>query len=198
MSWLLALTGGLAGATLTVGSQWILNWWRRPRLVVTFAESEPGCCVETNADVRTSTGQIVGQAQQRYLRLRVANVGRSSATNVSACITGISHKAPGTGQRHFEEEVCDLRISLSHATIVNLAAGAHRFFDLVHTSIGGPEEGLSFDFDKIPLRLAAQGYGSGSYEFRAFIAAENALSVTHKATWSWDGTFTGLRIQPAS
>ena len=67
-----AVTGGLAGAALSIITQWISRWWLRPRLEILFANEEPGCRIDTN--VAGGTDPVL-----RFIRLKVKNSGRSTA-----------------------------------------------------------------------------------------------------------------------
>jgi hypothetical protein len=59
-----ALTGGLAGATLTLIVNWIKGRWQKPQILVLFHNDEPGCRVDTN--VLGGTDPIL-----RFVRLKV-------------------------------------------------------------------------------------------------------------------------------
>jgi hypothetical protein len=192
-SWLPAtLTGGLAGSVLTLGGQALVRHCARPRLQIRFGADLSGCIVNTPED----GGQQ--NIQQRYLRLRIENVGRTFAKNTSVCVTRIDFTAAGTGTHTFSEEVNELRLSRSDAatpSTFNLAAGGHQFVDLVHTQ---QEQGkavvLIFDFFRAAGRLTRLGYGPGQYQMTVFVAAENCQSVTRTVKWSFDGTLRGLTI----
>jgi hypothetical protein len=181
-----ALTGGLAGATLTIVVNSIKNHWLRPVLLVLFANDEPGCRVDTN---------VVGENgySRRFIRLKIKNAGRSTARGVSACVTELSFVAPGTN-RIFRDDVLDLIPAFGQPSPFLLAPGAHRFVDLAFVG----KEPLSFNyvFRNIPARLQEQGLGAkaGSYGARIFVSSENTKAVERFASWNWDGQFPGLDI----
>lgn len=167
------VTGGLAGATLTIIYQWLRQSWLKPRLEILFANKEPGCRVDTN---------IVGGTQNvaRYLRLKVKNSGRSTAHDVSVCVTKLTFTAPGAGSHTFRDDVLDLKLTLTPDTLrFRLAPCAHRYIDLAHTDRSGQGANFIYDFaGLIPARLERlrqQGvFGTQAGEFGAeiFVSAE--------------------------
>jgi hypothetical protein len=203
MNILSVLTGGLAGAILTLTGQFFIRLWGRPRLAIRFAKDEPGCAVNTPAwlldesgkPLRNQNGDI-RTAQTRYLRLHLNNRGRTFAQNTSVCITRIDFRASGAGAHTFAEEVFDLKLSLTgDRAVFNLAALGHRFIDVVHTQQEqGKQAELHFDFLRGAARLGLLGYGPGQYEMTVFVAAENCKSEMDRVRWSWDGTLNGLTI----
>lgn len=84
--WPAALTGGLAGASLTQLTQLFVRWWSAPSLVAEFDAAIEGCVVD-GEDGRLVAG-LPGKT--RYLRLRVTNHGRSIAKDVQVIVTRIS------------------------------------------------------------------------------------------------------------
>ena len=200
-----ALSGGLAGAILTLGGQGLIRFRNRPRPAIRFLDSVPGCVVNTPAwlmdeqdkPLKDENGNI-RIVQQRYLRLRIENTGRMLAQNTAVCVTEIIFRAGGAGVRTFAEEVFDLKLALTRdRAIFNLPAGGHRLVDLVHTQQEpGQQVQLGFDFVRGSARLNTMGFGIGQYEMTVFVAAENCLSVTGRVRWSWDGTLDGLMIIP--
>ena len=139
VGWLVpTLSGGLAGALLTLAGQAFIRRFNRPQPQIRFEADLPGCIVDTPAIVTDGEGRpsLDNQGnrrnvQQRYLRLRIENVGRTFAQNASVCVTQIDFTAAGAAARSFREEVHDLRVSRSNPaetrTTFNLAAGGHRF-----------------------------------------------------------------------
>jgi len=63
--------------------------------------NEQGCVVETPARIESPPGTVVADCEQRYLRLKVRNRGRSFARNVALCVTRISYTAVGAGTTDF-------------------------------------------------------------------------------------------------
>ena|ERR1700730_6745033 len=183
-----ALTGGLAGSALTIFSQWVSRVWLRPRLKILFRDGEKGCCVQTRA--------AGGPNATRYLRLKVRNLGRSTARGVSVQVTKLTFSDPNTGSRIFDEDVMDLRLSLQRGDVLSFPIAPHgyRFVDLVY--VNETELIHHYDFDVAPERLPEQGFGtdSGTYGAEIFAVAENAKAVRNYVTWSWDKTFSGLKI----
>jgi hypothetical protein len=190
---LTSLTGGLAGAVITLVTQNSLRHWNRPMLEIGC--DDEGCDVRTRA-VRTD---LSGNppVEQHYLRLRITNKGKNFARNVSGCITSISYRDDRAGSKTvFKAEVVDLKLALTtDRAIFDLAAGGHRFVDLVYClqETGNPNH-LYFDFVKTPSNLLFQGYGNGKYEMKVFVAADNAQSVSNDFGWSWDGALEGLKF----
>jgi hypothetical protein len=196
-----ALTGGLAGSVLTLVSQWCLRRWSQPKLEIVFQSEEPGCDVNTPAFRVDQDGNFILhegnriEVQQRYLRLKLKNSGRTFAENCSVCITKFEFRAPGQGRRVFEEEVLDLGLALTGLTVFNLAAKGHRFLDLARTH-DDPSQGHLFGvcFAQVPARLGRELYGAGSYKMEVFVAANNAKSKSYDIEWAYDGPAGGLRI----
>lgn len=204
MWWPSVFFGGLAGSLLTLGGQAACRYWKRP--ILEIKQNEKGCRVETPAWVVDNKGDVVTgpdgkplKVEQVYLRLKIKNRGRTFARNASVCVTDITYERDGTGQRLFSEEVLDPKLSLiGHRALLNLASGAHRFVDLVHTEErAGHPVALKFDFIAWPFRMEALGFSHGHYEFTVFVVAENAQSNSSKVKWSWDGTLKGLKIEAA-
>jgi hypothetical protein len=192
-SWTAVLLSGFAGALLTLSVQGIIHWWRKPVLRLLFTEKVRGCRVATPAwnFQDQQTGVIGTSAEQAYLRLKVANPGRTFAKNVSVCVTHIAF-ADGTP---FSEEVLDLKVALtSDRDNFNLASKGHRFVDFAHCDRRNHATALHFDFAIIPARLHERRLGPGRYEMQVFASAENAASVHASCRFQWDGTLEGLRI----
>jgi hypothetical protein len=134
----------------------------------------------------------------KYLRLKVENRGKTFAKKVSVCVTQIKYKAPGKGESTFAEEVFELSLAptVGNPYVFNLAAQAHRFVDLVHTSSDDQNNlDLVFDFGKGTQRLAALNMSSGDYDAKVFVSAENAKSVARNVQWSYGYTLDSLKIE---
>lgn len=89
-----ALTGGLAGALITLGAQSFFRYWNRPILGILFQKNEDGCDVSTQGWIVDYQGNPITDTQgnrrnvrQHYLRLKVTNRGKTFAKNVSVCVT---------------------------------------------------------------------------------------------------------------
>jgi hypothetical protein len=185
-----ALSGGLAGALFKA----VWDWWWRPILVVRFTPDIDGCVVDTDGIPTDANKRPIANAAPipcSYLRLHVRNRGWSFARNVSVSVTRITFRAPGAGTRESAEEVLDLKVAMIEKLTVNLAMGAHRFFDVVHAE---GDNKLVVDFDLAPLRLNSQGYDAGNYVLRVFVAAENVTSVPATIRWTWNGPKNSLQI----
>jgi hypothetical protein len=195
------LSGGLAGAILTLSVQGFVRWWNIPVLAIVFRGREPGCRVPTHAwsgdeQCKPHTDPQVKPVaiHQQYLRLKIENRGNTFHKNVSACVTNIRFSAPGYGERAFPEEVFDLQLARTGGTVFNLASEGHRFLDLVHTEDTAQGHSLSFDFVKASVRLAQMGFGAGIYMMKVFVSAENAASISDEVTWSYEGPLGGVKI----
>jgi hypothetical protein len=199
---LTALTGGLAGAFITLGGQALIRYRNRPRPEILFSANVRGCVVNTPAWREDQQGNILNDPegnprvfQQRYLRIRIDNIGRAFAQNASVSVTRISFQSAGQDTAHFAEEVFDLKLALTKdKAIFNIPAGGHRFVDLIHSEQEGQHIKLVFDFVVSAARLNLLGFGVGRYAMTVFVAAENCQSVTSHIRWSWDGTLNGLEI----
>jgi hypothetical protein len=181
-----ALTGGLAGAALTIVVNSLISYWRRPILTVVFDNREPGCRVDTN--VAGQTGYV-----RRFIRLKIKNEGRSTAHSVSVCVTELTFTAPGTS-RIFKDDVLDLIPAFNYPSPFILAPNAHRYIDLAFVSKDPVT--FSYIFRNIPTRLHEQGFGSraGAYGAKIFVSSENANAAEQVVSWGWDGQFPGLDI----
>jgi hypothetical protein len=202
--WIPALSGGLAGALLTLFGQSAVRWWNRPILSIVFRE-EPGCSVPMDGwMVNKSSGEPLldparnpRRAKMHYLRLRIENRGNTFAKNISVCVTQISCRASGTGDKSFAEEVFELSVAQTagNTLVFNLPSGGHRFIDFVHTSLDDTNcLELIFDFGKATHRLASLNFGSGRYKVKVFASAENAASLAHDLHWSFGGSVDSLKI----
>jgi hypothetical protein len=201
-----ALTGGLAGALLTLFGQALCRWWNRPLLEIVFGNETRGCVVpvegwiadkETGVPIKNSNGNL-RRGKMKYLRLKVENRGKTFAKNVSLCVTQITYKAAGRGESRFEEEVFELSLAptAGNPYVFNLAAQGHRFMDLVHTSLDDQNNlELVFDFGKGAHRLAGLNMGSGDYDAKVFASAENARSIVRNVHWSYGNTLDSLTIE---
>jgi hypothetical protein len=206
--WITGLTGGLAGALLTLFGQALWRWWNRPILEIVFRD-EPGCIVpvegwlldkSTLTPLKNSLGNT-RRGKFRYLRLKIENRGKTFAKNVSVCVTQITYRAAGTGEQTFEEEVFELGLAptAGNRFVFNLAAGGHRFVDFVHTLLDDENNlELVFDFGEGAHRLASLNLGSGNYVVKVFASAENAESITRDLHWSYGKTIDSLRIDAGS
>jgi hypothetical protein len=119
-----ALFGGLAGAILTQVSNLLLSAWRQPKLEILFSRAEVGCVTETPVLASGKRGE------QRYLRLRVRNVGRSAVHGVNVCVTSIQYFPASGAPVIFTREVLDLQRALSGEIKFDLGRGGYRFVDL--------------------------------------------------------------------
>lgn len=181
-SWITAFTGGLAGALLTFTFQWLLAVYRRPRLQVIFDQSEPGCAVDAVPDL------------QRYLRLKVRNVGRTTAHQVGLSITSIIYEAPDGTRTPFNEEVLDLKAGMTGDQLFNLPPEAHRFADLALSFLADQMAQHSFDFVRHPRRLEGFAQRVGRYKADVFVSANDAAPRRLTVEWEWDGSIAGLNI----
>jgi hypothetical protein len=203
-SLLIILSGGLAGAILTLGVQSFVRYRNRPRLGISFYADDPGCTVNTPGYLVNGDGALATDGdgnprivQQRYLRIKIRNFGRSFARDVIAYVTRISYRPVDGQEQVFAEEVFDLKLALTgKQSVFNLAPDSHRFVDLVHSQQERNQAvGLGFDFVIGAVRLGLLGFGVGQYEMRMFVAADNGQSVSDTLRFSWDGTLNGLTIQ---
>jgi len=207
--WVTALTGGVAGAVMTLVAQGAFRWWRRPILDIAFSDGEEGCRVPVEGvlvDPKTyeplkhpATGKQ-RQGKLVYLRLKLRNRGLTFARNVTIFVTNITYRAAGTGAKTFEEEVFELSLAQTagDTLVFNLASRGHRFADLVHTAQDDQGQ-LSFvlDFGKAAHRLVPLNFGEGEYTAKVFVAAENAKSLKRDIRWSYGATVDSLRIVPS-
>src|SRR6266849_2554162 len=106
INWLTAFSGGLAGAVLTQFVSLFIWWLRRPKLCLTFAESQRGCNVVTQA---RHTPRVHGQ--QRWLRIHVQNKGWATAYEVNVSATELVFYGESGPPQVFAEEVLDLRLA---------------------------------------------------------------------------------------
>jgi hypothetical protein len=197
------LTGGLAGALLTLVGQAVWRWWDRPILEIVFREGS-GCSVPMDGYLMDMTGvPLKDQAgnlrrgKAHYLRLKIENRGKTFAKNASVCVTQITCRSAGTGAKTFAEEVFDLNLAQTagNTLVFNLASSGHRFVDFVHSSLDDQNNlELIFDFGKAAHRLAPLKFGSGRYDVKVFASAENAKSITRVLHWSYGKTVDSLKI----
>jgi hypothetical protein len=63
--------------------------------------------------------------QTKYLRLKIKNRGKTFAKNVSLCVTHVTYKSGGVGEKTFPEEVFELRLAQTETVnpfVFNLTA----------------------------------------------------------------------------
>lgn len=192
----LALSSGVMGALIALAGQSLKNWWNQPVLSIRFDRDEHGCEVETKGAVtftnivgQTVTPYSVASSENRFLRIKLLNRGRTSAQNVTVSITRLSFRAPGTGEKDFSEEIFDLKLAGTEQTAFNLARSGHRFVDLLHTSVftpvngqvmvelDKPQEGCQarryFDVQPSGWRLEDLGMTKGDYRVALLVTADN-------------------------
>jgi len=198
-----AFSGGVAGALLTQGVTIFLGWWRKPVLKIIFAANEPGCVVDTPAVQLGSDRTIAAHGNQRYVRVKLQNIGRSTANGVIVSIQHITFYPTNTGQPSvFAEEVFDLSVSLSQlSTPFDLGCGAYRFLDLFCSEQFGSGPVTTRFSVRNPTgrhpQLFVGGGDAGSYAVRLFASSNQSDSVSATLQWHWDGALHGLTI-PAS
>jgi hypothetical protein len=179
--------GGLAGAFFRE----IAEWPRRPQLELIFAPNDRGCVVDTPATQGARPGR------QRYLRLRVRNIGRTTAHDVTVGLTEITFHSEVGNADLFDKEVFELPLSMSQPTQTrfDLPRQGHHFVDIFCVEeFESVPIAMRFSFLRMPARLAARGYGRGSYSLAIFASARNAPSKTGRISWQWNGTVSGLNI----
>jgi hypothetical protein len=181
--------GGLAGAVFAQ----VISWWRQPILRVVFNKDDRGCALDTPAELHTQGGNVV-PGQQRYLRIRINNEGRSTAHGVSLCVTEITFYPVVGGASTFDEEVLELPVALSTRVSLDLARDGYRYFDLFCTEDFGNGVQFRFAFMNRPGRLYLRQYGHGSYSAKVLASSNNSPSKPATVSWHWDGTLAGLHI----
>jgi hypothetical protein len=192
-SLLVPLLSGLAGSIITVTVQYLRDWVIQPSLRVTAHADVGGCVVQTPAFDK-KTLQNVGD--QRYLRLRIDNDGRTTAKNVCVSIVKITRQIPGSGQESFDEEVMDLTYPFARGgesvTRVDMPPKTHRFINLCHTiKMRSGEQEFLFDVEVLPIRMKAMYDNSAAdFQIELMIAADNIItgrvdtvSVRYRGTW---------------
>jgi len=184
------LGGGLAGAVLNQIANEGLRWLRKPTLRIRFSADAKGCIADTpTAD--PNTGTINGK--QRYLRLRIENIGRTSAQQVSACMTHVDYRSKSGQHDIFAREVIELKFAMSQQTAKNIGSRAHRFVDVFGVAdAGGVHSGLGVKM--LPLALSKILTGPGEYSLKVIVTADNADSVEVRISWCWSGTVDDLEI----
>jgi hypothetical protein len=186
-----ALGGGLAGAIVTILSNLALTRWRRPILEIRFDDSVRGCAASTPAILQPAGTR----GTQRTLRLRVRNVGKTTAHAVNVCATEIAHTEIATGRTIlFSEEVIDLVMALSDRTVFDLAPGAFRFVDVFYSESFGERTSFRFAFPVQPIRLGLLGMGIGDYSMVVVTTGSSLSSSQHRIDWTWDGSVEGAAI----
>jgi hypothetical protein len=112
MWWATALTGGLAGALITLSLGALHRYWNRPILGIAFKNDDAGCVIKTPGVYKDEKDQL-HTVHQKYLRLKLINQGNTFARNASVCVTKITYRAVGAGDRTFAEEVFDLKLAMT-------------------------------------------------------------------------------------
>ena len=183
VGWLVLLSG-LVAAFISVLYPRFLNWVARPRLALEFPGAEPGC--EMPSPVR-------GTPVENDLRIRIRNVGRTTAHNVSICGTLLRYSISEEPNVEFREEVLDLKLAMTEDVMAfRLAPGAYRYVDLCHIRRRGSDLKLHWDFVQKPMARSGRNFGPGRYRLHIFASSDNSESMAGDVIFSWDGTFEGL------
>ena len=183
VGWLVLLSG-LVAAFISVLYPRFLNWVARPRLALEFPRAEPGC--EMPSPVR-------GTPVENDLRIRIRNVGRTTAHNVSICGTLLRYSISEEPNVEFREEVLDLKLAMTEDVMAfRLAPGAYRYVDLCHIRRRGSDLKLHWDFVQKPMARSGRNFGPGRYRLHIFASSDNSESMAGDVVFSWDGTFEGL------
>jgi hypothetical protein len=195
ISWLTALSGGLAGAVLTQMASLLLWWVRRPRIRLTFAEGQTGCSVVTPARL---TPHVHGK--QRWLRIHVQNRGWTTAHQVNVSATEIVFYGKSGPTLFFGEEVLDLRLANVEPprSIFDLAPGQHRFVDFfaVEDLEDGKGANPFFEMHNRPDRLGLLPFDIGSYSAYIIATAEDATARKLRINFEWqERSVDGLVIR---
>jgi hypothetical protein len=204
------LLGGLAGSIFTVTVQYLRDWLIQPSLRVTADPNVGGCVVNTpffevnsyetlqSDHAITMVPKAVQVGDQRYLRLRIDNDGRSTARNVCVSITKITRRIPGSGQDSFDEEVMDLMYPFGErSTSADIPPKTHRFINLCHTSkrMDGSQE-FAFDVAFEPARIKnIYGKSAAEFQIELMIAADNVMGGRARTvSVRYGGTFDTLNF----
>jgi hypothetical protein len=187
--WLIALSGGAAGAVLTQLAQGFRNSWTKPKLEIIFSKRTRGCRVDTN---------VVGGFEniQCYLRLKILNRGRTTAQNVSVSVVSLKFRQSDGKRIRFDEEVMDVKLALRGELQFRLVGKhAYRYVDLAHTlRVTGNQWGYVIDVNPAPARLAVLGFGPGAYWAQVVASADNARTVRCTVGWTFAAEHSGLQI----
>jgi hypothetical protein len=190
--------GGLAGAALNQVAGLLTRLWMRPDLDLSFGGAEAGCVAHTTA-VKLQDGKIVESGNQRYLRVKVRNAGRTAAKNVNLCLTQID-LYPRSGQpKVFATEVLDLKFAMTQDVKFDIGARAHRFVDVfgVAEYPSGIDPQLGAKVFPFALVEAFTDHGKwipGHYSIAVVATADNASSVSARLSWYYDGGLDGTHI----
>ena len=188
--WVAAFSGGLAGAMLTQGWQWLVTYWNSRKLQADFGKQWEGCVVE-NVAFRDREGFL---GQKKYLRLRVFNNGLTMAKDVQVIIVKIS--AAGSSNKWSSSgEVFDAFWSSADRNLrMDIPSKTPRFADLCSAS-DDPNRGA--------LEICAGGGNighlkdkdvRGTISLEICITAQNAKTITKGIKFTFDGTANGLLI----
>jgi hypothetical protein len=190
--------GGLAGAILNQFASFCTRLFMRPVLKLSFNGTEAGCIAHTPA-FKLQDGKVVESGNQRYLRMKVRNTGRTAAKNVNLCLTQID-LYPKSGQpRIFATEVLDLKFAMTQDVKFDIGARAHRFVDVfgVAQYPSGIEPQLGAKVFPYALLEAFTHDGKwipGHYSIAVVGTADNAPSVNARLNWFYDGDLDGTRV----
>lgn len=181
---ILTILGGIVGALVTLFGQLFLDRYRAPNLQLSVDPGLPGCVVKTPT-IDRDTSQISGH--QVYFRVRVKNIGKNIARNVSADMIRVMFPNPAS-VTVFDTEVIGLKWALSGDALTNIPPGLHRFLDVCHTF--QPSTGnaiIQLDTAVHPALLREFGLHKGKITVDIVAACDSARTAKASVSIDWQG-----------
>jgi len=185
-SWFVA-AGTLAAAMVALlGGIGIWGWFRRPRLEITFQQTEPWC-----RQTELATGK-----KGYWVRIRVENKGLDPARGCIGKLTAVHTD----GQLRSDIDPVQLRWCGVHRQLafepIDLGRGQHEFLNVFLETEDGPTLIIvTFpypDFDPgFPLELAP----NAEHRVEVSVFANNANPVRRTLTLTFAGTFNTLDVR---
>ncbi len=164
--------------------QMLKPWFERPKLKIEFENRFP-CC-------KDSPTTDYGDTRPAYwVRLRIRNIGRSSAQKCFGRMLEI-HDGRGTWLERYDPETLDWRGIITG--LITLAPGDFEYLDVWLTAK---------DVSDMRLRISDHTARSGLFDFRPgnytikiIIFSDNAKPVSQVFRVDWNGIYDQIKMHP--
>lgn len=205
--------GAVVGSIFTIIFQEIIRYLRRPRLRIRYDGAKAEYCVKTPERLRNPlTGEIIGETESIWPRVKMINSGPSIARNCQIVISKVWRQDPdGSTYRIDDQDSLPLQWSLrNRMTVIDLPTGINQFADICSTrreefrivrKDGGEWEmivqdvskGLKPEAPNFPFRLEKAWEGAGSFELEVVVTADDAKPKRKSIRFYWGGNWDTLR-----
>lgn len=183
--WLQTILSGIVGSVLTLVTAWCVQWFRRPAL-----QAQSGGGVEGSLVPRSYTGSNGEAGFAQWIRVKVANVGRSTAKNVRVMVVSLRNTSH-TGEADWEVQSETLDSFWSHldwCAAIDVPSQTWRFADICLLEIFERNSLIFKRQNGDHLRPQAE-----RLRIDIRVAADNAPTISHVVEIQYQGN-EGLRF----